>query len=142
MISEYIETMDEKEKDKFVEDYFTDIIDSIICGEYYRPGVGDMDDWIIAYLLIKGVLLVSECDDPSKVQLSIICNDTFGYASADCEDISMNELEDLYKEMKTDQYATEKYCIRKRNMKPLPEVIKSMKKYGSWNDEMENIGKK
>ncbi len=130
--------MEEKDRDQFVEDYFTDLIDHILNAPYYNKGC--MDDWILAYLVIKGVLLPSE--DGGKVQLSVICNDTFGYASADCEDISMNELEDLYKEMKTDQYATEKYCIRKRNMTPLPEVIKSMKKSGSWNDEMENIGKK
>lgn len=68
-----------------------------------------------------------------NLEFSIICNDTFAYACADAEDISSQEDLDLLIKCMEDcveadrangsAYATILYVARKRNMRPLHEVL-------------------
>jgi len=68
-----------------------------------------------------------------NLEFSIICNDTFGYCSADAEDISSQEdLDSLMECMRNcveadrehgSAYASILYVARKRKMRPLYEVM-------------------
>lgn len=68
------------------------------------------------------------------------CNDTFYYASADCEDITVEELPE-YLELveKNDTYGWLVWCCKKRQHRPLSPLVERMKLAGVWTTELEAL---
>jgi hypothetical protein len=66
-----------------------------------------------------------------KVTLHVNCNDTFYYASADSEDITHGEINDLYEMWSKDnKYGATAWCVKKRKQKPLQLIIDEMTTLG------------
>ena len=69
------------------------------------------------------------------------CNDIFAWACADAEEVEHGEIQALYDLWLKDRtWGAAKWCAIKRNQKPQPPVIASMKKAGAWDDAMEALG--
>ncbi len=76
------------------------------------------------------------------IVLFVNCSDVFAWGCADSEDVTTAELEDLYRHWKTDPiWGIAKWCCFKRNQKPQKPVEEAMKRVGSWDDKLENLGK-
>lgn len=72
------------------------------------------------------------------IVLYVVCNDVFGWACADAEDITLNELLTLYKMWEADKvWGPAKWCCLKRNLKPQAAIEKIMKEDGVWNNQMD-----
>lgn len=74
-------------------------------------------------------------DDAAKtVSLNVICSDTFYYASADAEEITLRELPELFKYWQQDpEWGPIVWCIKKRGMRPLPQISTKINAGGIWN---------
>lgn len=71
-----------------------------------------------------------------SISLHVNCNDVFGWGCADAEDITHDEIHELYKMWKTDPlYGTAAWCIKKRKSMPQSPVEKNIRKAGIWNLE-------
>ena len=84
-------------------------------------------------------------DWPEEAQkitsLNVNCNDVFAWACADAEEMEYSEIRALYDLWDKDRdWGAAKWCAIKRNQKPQPPVIASMKKSGSWDAVMEALG--
>ena len=114
-------------------------------------GVENYDEeGMVLYLLQKGRLLCNGrkyLDEkgvvyPETIVLFLICNDTFGWACADAEEIAYNELPELYKAVKADErYGDTKWVCKKRNLQPQQPLIEIMKEAGVWDEAMEALPK-
>ena len=101
-----------------------------------------------AHLLEENILFVNSRkyvieDAISKNETLILhlnCNDVFAWAYADGEDVSYNELPELFKmyEANRDCGPTQWVCI-KRNQKPQAPIVKYMKENNGWNEIMEAL---
>lgn len=107
-------------------------------------------DGILSILLEENILF---CNSRKYVELDgttcgptvvvfMCCNDIFYYA-ADAEDITFDELPELYKLYEKDKkWGSVKWVCMKRNARPLAHIIKHMKKDGAWDDSMEQLPKR
>jgi hypothetical protein len=90
----------------------------------------------LAYLILQDEIFCNNgwYDDSwpkDKTTLHVNCNDTFGYACADSEDINYSEIEDLYEmNIKDPVWGTTLWCIKKRNCKPIIQIVESLKNAG------------
>ena len=77
----------------------------------------------------------------TTIVVFFICNDLFAPA-ADCENITLSELVELFKLYETNGTggSVQWICV-KRNEQPRKRVIENMKKKGEWNDILENLPK-
>ena len=76
----------------------------------------------------------------STIVLFVICNDVFGWACADAEDLPFNEIPILYKMWKKDNiWGSTKWCCLHRNKKPQLPVIEAMKKDGVWDESLDKL---
>ncbi len=103
----------------------------------------------LARLLAEEVIFLNshwwEKDWPERARkitsLNVNCNDIFAWACADAEEVEHGEIQALYDLWLKDRtWGAAKWCAIKRNQKPQPPVIASMKKAGAWDDAMEALG--
>lgn len=79
---------------------------------------------------------------PETVLLFVCCNDTFHYASADAESITLREVKDLYKLwLKNKSYGPVVWLCMKRKLQPLPELKKKLLELNLWTTELEGFEK-
>jgi hypothetical protein len=103
----------------------------------------------LALLLANEVVFLNcfwwEKEWPEKARkatsISVNCNDIFAWGCADAEDLPYADIEPLYRMWRLDpEWGPSKWCAFRRKQKPQPPVIAAMKKSGSWDDAMENLG--
>jgi hypothetical protein len=107
------------------------------------------DDKALARLLGEDVIFLNshwwEDDWPERARkvtsLNVNCNDIFAWGCADGEEIEHAEIQALYDLWLADRnWGPVKWCAIKRNQKPQPPIIASMKKAGVWDEVMEGLG--
>lgn len=109
------------------------------------------EDKALALLLINEVVFLNSNwwmkehgwpeDACNSTALCVNCNDTFAWGCADAEPMLYDDLETVFNMWKADnRWGADKWCAIKRNQKPQPPVIEAMKKDGSWDETMENLG--
>lgn len=101
------------------------------------------EDAALTFFLIKGIVFINngwwneEEGNPwpkDAITVHVGCNDTFGYACADSEDISYSELLELYSMYKKDPNdGVTAWCIKKRKQLPIKPVEEWMRKAGIWD---------
>jgi len=118
-----------------------EISEELLIDEEHEP------EWKLAHLLIENVIFINNgwwIDHWPKdsVTLHVNCNDIFSWASADGEDITHSEINELYKMWKKDPgWGPAVWCIKKRKLMPQKPVEDMIRKAGIWNlDEI--LGKK
>lgn len=80
-------------------------------------------------------------DESKMISVSVNCNDIFAWACADAEELPYEEIENVYRLWRADpNWGAAKWCAIRRKQKPQGPVIDAMKKAGSWDDIMENLG--
>lgn len=102
----------------------------------------------VALLLANGVIFLNthwfEKQWTNKAQkttgMYVNCNDVFAWASADGEEIFLNEIEDLYNFfIKDPSWGPVIWCIKKRNLMPQKPVYDIIKKEGIWDLDSMNL---
>lgn len=69
------------------------------------------------------------------ISVHLNCNDTFGWACADAEDVKYSDLKEIFEFYCRDEvWGPTAWCIKKRKMMPIPPVSERMQKAG-WNLE-------
>jgi hypothetical protein len=87
----------------------------------------------------KGTMPVIDEAGGRTMVVFINCNDVFG-PCADADDITLEEVEALYKEMvKYPKSGSTRWICFKRNMKPWSRKVARMKESGEWDDKMEAL---
>lgn len=96
----------------------------------------------LAELLAADVLFCSEIDTQEGPTISILlnCNDTFFWAAADAECVTLHDLPNLHNSWKENpKWGAIKWASKKRNMRPIKPLVAIMKKDGVWDNTMENL---
>ena len=109
------------------------------------------EEAMVAHLLEENILFVNarryvsnektnELSKNETLVLFLNCNDVFAWAYSDAEDVSYDELPELFKmyEANTDCGPTQWVCI-KRNQKPQAPMVKYLKENDGWNEVMEAL---
>jgi len=109
------------------------------------------EEAMVAHLLEENILFVNsrryvsdektnELSKNETLVLFLNCGDVFAWAYADAEDVSYDELPELFKmyEANPDCGPTQWVCI-KRNQKPQTPIVKWMKEKNGWNDTLEKL---
>jgi len=125
-----------------------------VDNDYYMTINGEkepMEDAMVEYLLKEGVLFVNsrkvvdewggkqEIGEETLV-LYVLCNDTFAWASADAESISMKELPNLFDLVYEDNiFGSTKWVCKKRNQQPQSCIRELMIKKGAWTEDMDKL---
>ena len=78
---------------------------------------------------------------PKTIALSVNCSDVFMWGCCDSEDITMEELPELYKMHIAGKHGSTKWVCKKRNEQPQRALITLMKDDGTWDDMMESLPK-
>lgn len=97
-----------------------------------------------ASLLLDEAVMVGAMayGEKTPTVLQAICNDTFYYACADSEPVSMGELPKLFDMHEADKrWGVVKWCCLQRKMRPLAPHVDRMKADGAWTDELEALPK-
>ena len=106
---------------------------------------------MVAHLLEENVLFLSshkyvcgENDDLiSKTETLILhlnCSDVFAWAFSDGEDVSYDELPELFALYESNpKCGTIQWVCMKRNQKPQAPMVKYMKENNGWNEVMEAL---
>jgi hypothetical protein len=115
------------------------------------------EEWVnenvaLAYLLVNDVVFLNNTNLGTKKNpnwttiVSVNCNDTFYYSTADAESVSCGDGEPDSELMQLYEHCTEnvnlgyaKFCALKRKMRPLPEIVSMMKKAGTWDENLEKL---
>ncbi len=99
-----------------------------------EPELWDM----IAALISKGEFYIS--DNKNVLQCWVNCNDVFAWGCADGEDISPDEIKDLFfMVVENNAWGSLKWCCIKRNERPQIPIEEDMKKAGVWCERMEAL---
>ena len=94
----------------------------------------DNEAEMLAVLIVKEIIFVT------NNHLWVFCSDMFAWAMSDGEDITLEEIPDLYHEWYKDQaFGALKWVAKKRNLQPQEPVIEWIKKEGLWDDEWEAL---
>lgn len=106
---------------------------------------------MVAHLLEENVLFVNgrryvsnektnELSKNETLVLFLNCNDVFAWACADAEDVSYDELPELFRLYEVNSYCgpTQWVCV-KRNQKPQKLIIDWLKLKNGWNEVMEAL---
>ena len=98
---------------------------------------------MLAELLLDEVVFAHHCESKNGVQcmaLSVMCNDQFYWACADCEPFTYSELPKIYDMYVANRkWGTAKWVSLKRGMRPQRPFIERMKKDGAWDEELEAL---
>jgi hypothetical protein len=74
------------------------------------------------------------------IVLFVNCNDLFWWACADSENVTLDEVPELYMAWKKDKsWGISKWCCKKRNMMPQLPIREDMKKEGVWEEWMDKL---
>ncbi len=93
----------------------------------------------LAHLIMNDVCLVHDHwwhkefseEDKKSIGISIICSDTFAYASADSENLPYNQIETVYRMWKKDPiYGPTAWCVMQRKERPIAPVEKWLRNAG------------
>jgi hypothetical protein len=111
----------------------------------YEDGESRIDQ-MLAILLINEVVFTNthwwkdEWPPTAKetISLAVGCNDCFIWGCSDAEEISREEIPDVFEHWEKDpSNGPDVWCIKKRNMMPQKPVYDAIMKAGIWNlDEM------
>lgn len=96
----------------------------------------------IAELLQEDVVFVQGTPSWCKGLCTIFvnCNDLFAWACADCEELPVEEIANLYRMVKADPaWGDSKWCCIRRNMQPQAPIVQDMKRDGAWDEVMESL---
>lgn len=105
-------------------------------------------DVALRYLLSNDILMVNDFwwkkdwpDNAKKmISFGVICSDTFGYACADAEELLYEDLEELYQHVIKDPiWGSTVWCIKKRKLKPIPEIFNKLIEDVIWKDELHQL---
>lgn len=105
-------------------------------------------DVALRYLLLNDILIVNDFwwkkdwpDNAKKmISFGVICSDTFGYACADAEELLYEDLEELYQHVIKDPiWGSTVWCIKKRKLKPIPEIFNKLIADVIWKDELHQL---
>lgn len=116
--------------------------------EYLIDGKKDYDiELILSLFLNEGILFANSRDyyynnkkEGHTIVLFVNCSDCFQWAYADAQDISWEEIEDLYEFYKRDKkWGSDKWCCKKRNEQPQPTVKRKMIEDGCWEAWMDKL---
>jgi hypothetical protein len=100
------------------------------------------EETALAEMLAAGVIFLNKhwwrLDWPAEarqtIALCVNCNDTFGYACADAEGASFDDIEHLYEMWRKDpEYGAIAWCIQRRRTRPIVEVEKAIRKARIWD---------
>lgn len=104
----------------------------------------DEIEYLLAHLILNDVIF---CNNgwwnknwpKDAISLHVNCNDIFMWGSADAEDITYSEINELYNMWKKDEnWGPAVWCIKKRKQRPQEPVFKLIKNEGIWDlDSME-----
>lgn len=88
----------------------------------------------LAVMVINDILFINNNG------IHVICSDTFYYACADVETIELSEIEELYRMWRKDPtIGSIAFCVKRRKLEPIPQVVKYIKEAGfdidSWDLE-------
>lgn len=96
-------------------------------------------EYHLAHLLINSVIFCNnghwKKDWPKDhITVHVNCNDVFAWGCADSEDITNDEVIELYKMWRKDPtWGPAIWCIKKRNLMPQKPVYDAIKKEGIWD---------
>ncbi len=94
----------------------------------------DYENQMLAVLLAKDIVYLT------NNHLWVFCSDMFAWAMSDGEDITLEEIPELYHEWYKEQmFGALKWVAKKRNLQPQEPVIEWIKKEGVWDDEWESL---
>lgn len=80
-------------------------------------------------------------EESKTISVHVNCNDVFAWGCADAEELPYDEIENVYRMWRADpSWGTAKWCAIRRKQQPQKPVIDAMKKAGSWDSIMENLG--
>ena len=105
-------------------------------------------DVALRYLLLNDILIVNDFwwkkywpeDAQKMISFGVNCSDTFGYACADAEELTFNELESLYQHVIKDKiWGSTVWCIKKRKRKPILEIHNKLLSNPIWKDEVTKL---
>lgn len=75
-----------------------------------------------------------------KVTISVNCNDLFMWGCADSEDVTLEELPELYDFWRrNNRWGATQWCCVRRKMRPQRPLVDVMKKVGAWTGEMDAL---
>ncbi len=109
--------------------------------EYFIFPERMVEEDYLKVLLTKDIIFINnghwKKDWPEDhITVHVNCNDIFAWGCADSEDITYDELEDLYNMYKKDPYwGPGAWCIKKRKQMPQKPVEKYIRDEGIWNLE-------
>lgn len=92
----------------------------------------------ICELLERDVLFVFEGDN-GEIQLAVNCNDLFYWATADAEDLPYSEIGTLLAMVRESANGADRWCCRRRKMRPQTPIEKRWREEGLWTDELESF---
>lgn len=97
-------------------------------------------EYKLAHLLIEGVIFCNngwwlekegKTWPKDSVTLHVVCNDVFSWGCADAEDVTNNEIGELYEMWRRDpNWGAAAWCIKKRKMLPQKPVLDKLTKAG------------
>lgn len=103
------------------------------------------EEAMIAYLIDEGVL-VPGCGKSNEGKpvmcLVVFCSDVFAWGCSDCEEITLDEIPDLFElcqEGKDIGCGAIQWVCKKRNQQPQAPMVKHMKERGGWTEELEKL---
>ena len=107
------------------------------------------EDNALAVLLADGVCFsgggnpffkTEDKDCEARTCVRVLCNDLFYWACADCEELPVAEIGNLYRMHKENpKYGSDKWCCLRRNLRPQVPIVENMKKDGFWDAELEAL---
>jgi hypothetical protein len=121
----------------------------IVKGKYNGKEEIEYGKALAVLLLEDKVILnnhwwIEEWDEEFKKLFSINlnCSDVFAWGCADTESFVFSELEDVFNHYEKDNnWGTEVWCIKKRNMLPQQPVFDKIQKDGIWDLTQMNLEK-
>lgn len=118
----------------------------IVFDSLTYPWKGDNGEYVekinegeaLAELLLKEIVMVYP-GLRQTIGVAVMCNDVFGYACADAEEVPYGDILDVWKAQKNNPiYGVLIWLIHRRKCKPIQPHIDSLKEAGLWTEEMEN----
>jgi len=134
-----------KTKDDFKVTYFHDLSEEeggiIVKCEFNGKEEFEPEKALAVLLLEDKIILnnnwwMDEWTEEQKKQFSINldCSDVFAWGCSDAESLVFSELNDVFNHYEKDNdWGTQVWCIKKRNMLPQKPVFDTIQKEGAWD---------
>lgn len=80
-------------------------------------------------------------DEEDKINIYVMCSDLFAWGCADAEDVTSEQIPDLYKFWKEDGtgWGSDKWVCVQRNMQPQRPIKDSWIQSGIWDEKMQAL---